>query len=641
MNNFRVDIQGLRGIAILLVIIFHFFPNYLPLGYLGVDLFFLISGFLITGIVIKNYNNKNFSFFHFYEKRFRRLAPSLLFIILIFALISFFILLPIDQKNFWYSVISSLFLVPNFFFWSQGGYFGSENSIKTFLHFWSLGVEFQFYLIFPFLLIFLLKFFKKNIILVITVLIFFSIFLNIYLFKIDGQNFAFFMLPNRIWEFLLGALLVFLPKKKINDFLNLILNFFIFIIIIFIIFFSLKFNIIFYIRDFILLGSAASIIYLGTLNSNYIKSGLLQFFGKISYSLYLLHWPILVLVKYFLIRELNIYESFIILFISVVLSYLMYLYVEKFFYKVASDFVYNKFIKYVILAILFLFLIFSFNFFYLKNYPKNIFDISLSTGSNYRCNLSEYNFFKNNKSCNLNKISSNIKKNNENFYPVVALFGNSHAQMYGYALKEAVDILPINGRIIALNNCLPTISINISQSCIFKAKKNLNYLINQDDIKIVLIGLNWNHKNLFDEFGNEIDFKKNKFILAESVHDLATKIEKANKKAVIIMPIEEPEFQISSVLARKLYFNRNIDVKIFHSKEDYEKKYRNIINYFVKKKDLSIILPNEIQCADNLRCNFIINDNSIFADSNHLSQYGSLLMTNIFIQEIKKFSISK
>ena len=132
MNNFRVDIQGLRGIAILLVIIFHFFPNYLPLGYLGVDLFFLISGFLITGIVIKNYNNEKFSFLDFYAKRFRRLAPSLLFIILIFALISFFILLPIDQKNFWYSVISSLFLVPNFFFWSQGGYFGSENSIKTF-----------------------------------------------------------------------------------------------------------------------------------------------------------------------------------------------------------------------------------------------------------------------------------------------------------------------------------------------------------------------------------------------------------------------------------------------------------------------------------------------------------------------------
>jgi peptidoglycan/LPS O-acetylase OafA/YrhL len=636
LNNYRVDIQALRGIAILLVITFHFFPNYLPLGYLGVDLFFFISGFLITGTITKNYNNKNFLFLHFYAKRFRRLAPSLLFVILIFSLTSFFILLPIDQKNFWYSVISSLFLVPNFFFWSQGGYFGSENSIKTFLHFWSLGVEFQFYLIFPFLLIFLLKFFKKSIILVITVLIFFSIFLNIYLFKIDGQNLAFFMLPNRLWEFLLGGLIVFLPKKKINNFLNLILNIFIFITFIFIIFFSFKFNIIFYIRDFLLLASVTSIIYLGTQNPNYIRSDVLQFFGKISYSLYLLHWPILVLVKYFLIREINIYETLFVLFISIMLSYLMYLYVENYFYKISSDNFYKKFIKYIFVAIIFLSLIFFINFFYLKTYPKKIFDISQSIGTNYRCSVSEYNFFKIIKSCNLNK-NSFIKKNDDKFYPVVSLFGNSHAQMYGYALKEAVNILPINGRIIALNSCLPTISVNISTNCILKAKKNLNYLLNQDDIKIILIGLNWNFNNLFDEFGNEIINNKNNMVLPESVYDLAIKIKNANKKVAIIMPIEEPEFQISSVLARKLYFNRNIDVKTFHSKAEFEKKYKHVIDYFISKKDLNIILPHEIQCSDKFSCNFIINENGIFSDSGHLSQYGSLLMTNIFIKEIKKF----
>jgi len=640
LNNYRVDIQALRGIAILFVITFHFFPSYLPLGYLGVDLFFFISGFLITGIIIKNYDNKNFLFLPFYAKRFRRLAPSLLFVILFFAFISFFILLPSDQKNFWNSVISSLFLVPNFFFWSQGGYFGTENSIKTFLHFWSLGVEFQFYLIFPFLLIFLVKFFKKNIILVIATLIFFSIFLNIYLFKIDGQNFAFFMLPNRLWEFLLGALIVFLPKKKINNLLNLILNILICITIIFIIFFSLRFNINLYISDFLLLASATSIIYLGTQNYNYIRSKILQFFGKISYSLYLLHWPILVLVKYFLIREINIYETLFVLFISIILSYLMYLYVENYFYKISSDNFYKKFIKYTCLAIFFLSLIFFINFYYLKKYPKKIFEISQSIGTNYRCLVSEYNFSKIIKSCNLNK-NSFTKKNEENFYPVVSLFGNSHAQMYGYALKEAVNILPINGRIIALNSCLPTISVNISTGCILKAKKNLNYLLNQDDIKIVLIGLNWNFNNLFDELGNEININKNNMVLSESVYDLALRIKNSNKKVAIIMPIEEPEFQISSVLARKLYFNRNIDVKTFHPKAEYEKKYKHIIDYFISKKDINIILPHKIQCSDKLICNFIINGNSIFSDSSHLSQYGSLLMANIFIKEIKKISISK
>ena len=113
---FRNDIQGLRGVAILAVVLFHFFPHLLPNGFLGVDLFFVISGYLITIIIIKDLNKNNFSFFNFYLKRFKRIYPSILLLLLIFSIIFSFFLLPVDLKNFFYSVLSILFFLPNIYY---------------------------------------------------------------------------------------------------------------------------------------------------------------------------------------------------------------------------------------------------------------------------------------------------------------------------------------------------------------------------------------------------------------------------------------------------------------------------------------------------------------------------------------------
>ena len=117
-NNYRrFDIQGLRGVAILSVILFHFFPKFFPIGYLGVDLFFVISGFLITSIVSKELNEKKFSFKLFFIKRIYRILIPILFVLIFFGIISFFILLPKDLNNFWNSILSTLLFIPNIFFW--------------------------------------------------------------------------------------------------------------------------------------------------------------------------------------------------------------------------------------------------------------------------------------------------------------------------------------------------------------------------------------------------------------------------------------------------------------------------------------------------------------------------------------------
>ena len=150
MNNFyRKEIDFLRAIAVIFVILFHYFPKILPKGYLGVDLFFVISGFLISFQIYDQTIKKNFSIKKFYARRIKRILPATIFTLIFVCFICFFLLTEIDFLSFFKSLIYSLFFSSNFFFWIDGGYFGPNDELKPLLHFWSLGIEEQFYIIFP------------------------------------------------------------------------------------------------------------------------------------------------------------------------------------------------------------------------------------------------------------------------------------------------------------------------------------------------------------------------------------------------------------------------------------------------------------------------------------------------------------
>ena len=195
-KRIRLDIQSLRGIAILSVLLFHFFPEILPGGYLGVDIFFVISGFLITKIISNDLENDTFKFKVFYLKRFKRIVPLLVFIITIFSIVAILFLLPSDLKNYFQSLKYTLLLIPNFYFWMKGGYFGLIDELKPMLHLWSIGVEIQFYILFPIIYFFITKLFEKSkIVFLIIILFFLSFFINIFLNFIDAANLSFFIFP--------------------------------------------------------------------------------------------------------------------------------------------------------------------------------------------------------------------------------------------------------------------------------------------------------------------------------------------------------------------------------------------------------------------------------------------------------------
>ncbi|MDH4328858.1 MAG: acyltransferase, partial [Nitrospira sp.] len=150
--DYRREIDGLRALAILPILVFHFAPSILPLGYLGVDLFFVISGYLITRILRTELAEGRFTLGAFYIRRVRRILPATLVVLVATSVTCLALLLSPDLLNYCASVLSTLTFTANIYFWRIGGYFGTNDELKPLLHMWSLGVEEQFYLVFPIVL---------------------------------------------------------------------------------------------------------------------------------------------------------------------------------------------------------------------------------------------------------------------------------------------------------------------------------------------------------------------------------------------------------------------------------------------------------------------------------------------------------
>ena len=223
------------------------------------------------------------------------------------------------------------------------------------------------------------------------------------------------------------------------------------------------------------------------------------------------------------------------------------------------------------------------------------------------------------------------KKNSDE----IALFGNSNAQMYGYAFENILHQLNINGSILALDGCLPTINLNISKKCIDLANINLSKIIQDKNIKLVLIGLDWDHTFLVDKFNNRIDKNVN-IILAESIYNLAQKLHANNKKVIVIGPLSIPGYYFSFDLSRKIYFNnKTFFLKSYNEKKDFEDKFKDILHYYSNKKFVYFVKPHEKQCPNTV-CNFLISGKSIFSDPSHLSKDGSLIMQNLLFEAVTK-----
>ena len=202
VSAYREDIDGLRAIAIIGVVIFHTFPNIMPGGFIGVDIFFVISGFLISNIILGQINKNNFSLLTFYFNRIRRIFPALITVFLSTLCIGYLILSSSEYAALAKSILYASAFLTNLLLYQETGYFDLESASKILLNLWSLSIEEHFYLIWPLLLSSLLI---KRVVLIYCIFLS-SIFLSIFL-TYKNRDLAFYFSPSRFWELMLGFIL--------------------------------------------------------------------------------------------------------------------------------------------------------------------------------------------------------------------------------------------------------------------------------------------------------------------------------------------------------------------------------------------------------------------------------------------------
>ena len=327
------QIQGLRALAALLVTLFH--AKWVSGGFIGVDIFYVISGFLITGLLLREIDRTGtINFTEFYARRFKRLLPTSFFVLTITAIASWLLIPATMRASLGRDVIAASLYVSNYLFaWWQADYQNLDATPSPVIHYWSLAVEEQFYVVWPLLILLFFTFAKRlNNKIILTYLVA-AITISSFIFSIYQTEaspiWAFYSLPTRAWELGLGALLVLLPPIKAKKFVGLI-GFLLIILSAFIFNESTAFP-----------GVNAALPVLGTVLliatidswppflNDVANSRLFQWLGEISYPLYLWHWPLLVLPSTYFARPLEIYERLIAIAATILFADLTHRFIEE------------------------------------------------------------------------------------------------------------------------------------------------------------------------------------------------------------------------------------------------------------------------------------------------------------------------
>lgn len=322
--KYRPDIDGLRAIAVLSVVAFHAFPNWVKGGFIGVDVFFVISGYLISTIIFENLDKGTFSFKEFYSRRIRRIFPALLLVLTVSFVVGWFTLLTDEYKQLGKHIVGGAGFISNIFLWGESGYFDNAAETKPLLHLWSLGVEEQFYIIYPLLIWFAWKR-QINILTLTIALAIVSLYMNIKGIKHDAVA-TFYSPQTRFWELMCGSLLawVVLYKKEtfkdsravLDKWLSIAIyraprkfdgsalaNFAAFMGLLLLVYGFLKIN-----KELSFPGKWALVPVLGSIliiiagqhawvNRKILSNHIVVWFGLISFPLYLWHWVMLTFMR--------------------------------------------------------------------------------------------------------------------------------------------------------------------------------------------------------------------------------------------------------------------------------------------------------------------------------------------------------
>lgn len=459
--KYRPDIDGLRAVAVICVILFHFNPEFLIGGYLGVDIFFVISGYLITRLISKALKKKEFSILSFWKRRINRLLPSMLLMLIVTLLTATVLLFGPERLTLSNNAVAAFTSWSNIFLWKVTDSYWAENAaLMPLLHTWSLSVEEQFYLIFPFVLILLYK--LKNRLALVSV-VFITMLASYWLNRVYGgytgsakanSIVSFYFLHTRLWELLLGSLISFLPpfphtQKSWSRILGLngpIIGL-VFIAISVVV---IGKNDIDRIATSLACTGSGLLIYFGGqdfLSKFLLSNRLMTYVGKLSYSLYLWHWPVIVFSGY-LILEPSWQEHALILLLIIILSLIAHYLVEKPMRYEPSRMNWILLISLFGVSLSCAYLVPS-HLFIPEKLQKIYAEESYHMSYEFNAKATIEN---DNDGIHVGQLETPV-----NF----VLLGSSHAWVYAEAFKEDMEARSLHGLVLTL----PDVGITVSQQC--------------------------------------------------------------------------------------------------------------------------------------------------------------------------------
>ena len=637
--RYRRDIDGLRALAVLPVVLFHAGFSWFPGGYVGVDVFFVISGFLITSLILNEITKGRFSVASFYERRIRRIFPALFTVLVFSAAIATWLFLPDLLASFAKSLIATASFLSNHFFYREIGYFAAPADTKPLLHTWSLAVEEQFYIVFPIFMVLACRWGGRRWLYIVAAGFAASLALSIWMTETNPAG-AFYLAPGRAWELLLGSMLAAGALPKIGtQWLREALAISGVALIAYAVFcFSAS-------RPFP--GPAALIPCLGTafflyagddgssITARILSVQPIVFVGLISYSLYLWHWPLLAFARYWFFEGLAPIQLTSIILASFVLATLSWKFVEQPF-RMRRVAVGRRSMFSVAATGIAVTLAFGVMTERSGGWPSRLSaeaQAILSTASKKsatkgldRCTMRgmEWN-------CTLDAPT----------YSHFAVWGDSHAARMRIAIDEAAKRHGETVDYFVRAGCTPVPGFERGdRDCGRRNAAVLGTLIASPDIHtIVLISRFATY--LYDSRKSvggtdqsltitatgqpNLDAQSLRILFAKKLRESVEALVAAGKRVVIVYPVPEIGYQVPQAAQRYLFMHRDLDTLKGPSPEAYRERQAGVFAMLDGLGNLNAIVrlyPHRRLC-DAQKCRVYANGSLLYLDDDHLSDAGA------------------
>jgi peptidoglycan/LPS O-acetylase OafA/YrhL len=651
--DYRREIDGLRALAVLPVILFHAGFETFSGGFVGVDVFFVISGYLITTIILAELEQGKFSIVNFYERRARRILPALFLVMLVCIPFAWFWLLPSDMKDFSQSLVAVSVFASNILFWRESGYFDTAAELKPLLHTWSLAVEEQYYVLFP---LFLMLFWKlgKRWILVTLGLVFVASLAVAQWSAYAKPAAAFYLLPTRGWELLIGAFAAFYlsqaNRKEFGKGLSEVAGWLGVALILYAVLTYSKttpfpgfYALVPTIGTVLIILFATQQTTVGKFVGNKAFVGI----GLISYSAYLWHQPLFAFARYRSISELSDIALLMLSICTFMLAYLSWKFVEAPF---RNRNVIAKF-KLVAFGVFFAILFASLGIYG-----------SFSNGLEERFSIEKMNMLNTingNKREFLNCFTDISNKTSEaklddfciigdkNKVPTFIVFGDSHTVALSKGFDSAAKEIGMSGLLIATSSCPPLLYVDPKRTdrtlSLCKTMRSMVFdLIKKGEIdKVFLVG-RWSYY----VFNGDTDSTKMELVSSSNRRfetDLEMLIYGLSSSVVNIRDLGSKPYVVLQVPSQKTHpknafrseISEDILTKISIPYDDYVNS-RSVLHQSLEMNfGQDVLLDFSDVFCDLISCRVGDVEGSFYLDTSHLSDYGSARLKTRLISVLR------